>query len=189
MNKQIISHIDLWKVSVDCKFVIIFAKGTGHIVYMVAGRIFLAQHRDVMISTVHRGTHQVRRARIHADIFFVNMLLMHRLRYQRTVRSHHETSHLGINCDISHACRNQYLFVNLSDALADRQNIVRLLIGTIRNADTARQIDKRNIRSGFFFQLHSKLKQLLCQLWIIFVRHRVARQKCVNTKAFYSLAL
>ena len=139
-----------------------------------------------MISTIHSRTHQVHGTGIHTDILLVGMLFMNDLSYQMTIRSHHITSQFGIDCYISHSCRYQHFFVNLADTFTDRFDVVRLLIRTIRNTDTAGQVDKCNMCTGLLFQLHSHFKKCLSQCRIIFIGHSVTCKECMNTEILHT---
>ena len=56
VDGNIVTDIDLRQHPVDGEFVVVLAQGTGHIVLVVAGLVFLAQYSDVMVSAVHGGT-------------------------------------------------------------------------------------------------------------------------------------
>ena len=97
------------------------------------------------------------------------MLLVDSGSYQSAIRCQHVTAKLGEQLNITHACRNEYLFKHLAHAFADCQYIVILLLRLIGNADTAAEVDKGDMRAGFFLQLNCQLKQNTCQLRIVFI--------------------
>ena len=137
MNNQIITHVNLWQLSVNCKFVIIFTKRTCNIVYMVARCIFFSRYRNMMVCTVHCRTHKVYRTRIDTDVFLVCMLFMNCFCNKAAVRCKHETSEFRINCNIAHAIWCQHFIINLVNAFTDNSNIIFFLIRLVCNADTA----------------------------------------------------
>ena len=156
---------------------------------MVAGSIFLAHNGNMMIGAIDCGTHQVSSAGITADVFFINMLLVNSGSYQRAVRCQHITAKLGEQLNIAHACRYKHLFKHLAHAFADCQYIVILLLRLIGNADTAAEVDKGDMRAGFFLQLNCQLEQNTCQLRIVFIGNGIRSQEGMNTEILYALAL
>ena len=72
--------------------------------------------------------------------------------HKAAIRSHHKTTKLCVNCNISHSCRNKYFFINLADTLSDHTDIIRFLIRCVRNSNTTRQINKLNMYSCFFLK-------------------------------------
>ena len=115
-----------------------------------------------MVSTIHSRAHQVDCAGIDADVLLVGVLLVDGLGNQTAVRSKHETAKLGVDGYIAHAGRYQDFLVNLAYAFADRHNVVRLLVRTVRNADSTGKVDEGDVGAGLFFQLNSKLEENLC---------------------------
>ena len=91
----------------------------------------------MVIRAVHCRAHQIGRAGIHTDVFFINMLLMDRLRHKRSVGGKHEPAHLGIDRDVPQSRRNKDLLIRLANALSDHADIVRGILGTIGNAHSA----------------------------------------------------
>ena len=117
---------------------------------MITRLVLLAHHSDVVVSAVHCRTHQVYRAGIHTDILFVSVLLMDRSCDKRTVRSQHETSKLSEERNIAHSCRNENFLVNFSYALTDNLDIVRLLVRSVRDSDSAGEVDELDVSAGLF---------------------------------------
>ena len=150
--------------------------------------IFFSHNCDVVVCPVHCRTHQIYRTCIHTDIFFVCMLFMDCCCNQTSVWSHHKTSKLGIDCHISHSCRNKNLFIDTANPFSDDTDIVWLLIRCIRNSDSSREIDKFNVNSRLLLKLYSLLKQYFCQHWVIIICHRITCQKCMDSKFFCSFA-
>ena len=117
---------------------------------MITRLVLLAHHSDVVVSAVHCRTHQVYRAGIHTDILFVSVLLMDRSCDKRTVRSQHEAAKLCEERHIAHSCRNKNFLVNLSYALADDLDVVRLLIRSVRDTDSAGEVDELDVSASLF---------------------------------------
>ena len=76
MNCQNISHINLWKHTVNGKFIIILTQRTCHIVFVIAWFILLTKDCNMMICTIHSRAHQVDCTCINTDIFLVGVFLM-----------------------------------------------------------------------------------------------------------------
>ena len=106
MNHQKISHVDLRQHPVNRKLIAVLAKGACHIILVVARRILLAHHRNMVICPVDCRAHQVHGTRVHTDVLLVGMLLMDGRCHQAAVRSQHKTSHLRVDCDIAKSRRN-----------------------------------------------------------------------------------
>ena len=116
------------------------------------------------------------------------MLLMDCLGNKTSIRSEHESSHLGIDGNIAHSCRNKHFIVCFMNALTDHTDIVRLLIRCVRNSDTAGEINETDIASGLVAQLNNELKQLSCELRIILVRYGIACKESVDSEMFRTFA-
>ena len=151
VDEEIVPLLDPGKLPVHCEFITVLAQRAGYIIQIIAGLVLLAEHRNMMVRAVDCRTHQIRRAGVCSNIFFVNMFLMNCLRHQGAVRSHHIAAEFGTERHISHAGRNQYFLIDPAHAFSDHMNIVRLLIGTVRDSNTAGQVDERNMGSCFFF--------------------------------------
>ena len=147
MDHKVIAHIDLRQLTVNCKLITILAKASRHIIYMITWRIFLAKNRNMMVCTVDGRTHQVGRTCIHSDVLLVNMLLMDCLGNKTSIRSEHESSHLGVDCNIPHTCRNKNFIISFMNALTDHMDIVWLLVRCIRDSDTSGEVYKTDIAS------------------------------------------
>ena len=89
VNNQNIADVNFRQHSVNCKLIIILAKSAGYVIFMVAGSVFLAQHRYVMIRTIHCRSHKIAGTGVNADILLVDVLLMNALCYKMTVRRKH----------------------------------------------------------------------------------------------------
>ena len=82
-------YVDLRKHAVHSKFVIVLTQGTCDIVFVVTGHIFFAHNRNVVICSIHGGTHQVNSTGITADIFFMGVFFVDRGGDQAAVRPQH----------------------------------------------------------------------------------------------------
>ena len=126
---------------------------------MVAGRIFPAQHGNMMVRAVHRGAHQVRSAGVTANILFMGVLLVGTLGDEHPVGAGDKTPHLGADCNIAQPCGDEHFLISLAHAFADCQDIARLLVGAVGNSYAAGQVDERDFRAGFLMQLGRRLEQ------------------------------
>ena len=154
---------------------------------MIPERVFLAEHRDVMIGAVHSGPHQVSRARVHADVFLIDMLFMDRFGDQRAVGSQHKAAHLAVDRHISHALVAQDSVVNFLNSLADHRDIIRSIIGGIRYADAAGQVDESDMHVEGAVQFSYKFKQLGCQHRIILVSDSITCQESMDSEVLNTL--
>ena len=142
MDKQQIAAFNFRQHTVHGEFVAVLAKGAGHIVLVVAGLILLAQHRHMVIRTVDGRAHQVHGASVYAHILLISMLFVNGAGHQAAVGAHHKAAKLGIDRHIAHTVGGKHLIIHLMYTGADLQNIIRLLLRTVRNANAAGQIDK-----------------------------------------------
>ena len=136
VDNQIISDVNLWKHTVYGKFIIVLAKRTGDIVFVVAWCIFFAEDSDMMISTVHSRTHQITGTSVQTNIFFVNMFLMNTFCYEIAIRSKHEAAKFCKDGYITKSCRHQDFLKLFADTFTDYCNIVWLFVRCIWNTDT-----------------------------------------------------
>lgn len=134
-----VAHVNFRQTAVDSKLIVVLAQAAYHIVHMVAGRIFFAQHRDVVIRAIHRRTHQIAGARIHADIFLISMFFMAGGRHQRAVRTKYKAPQLSEDRHVAHSRGHKHLFKRLSHAFPDGRNVVGRFIRPIRNAHARRK--------------------------------------------------
>ena len=151
MDVEIVSHLDFRQFSADCELVVVLAERARDIIDMVERRILLAEHGDVVIGPVHGRAHQIHGAGINPDILFVDVLLVNCLRDKCAVGCQHKAPHLRIDCDIAEPRGRQNFLVDLPHLAADSENVVCLLLRAIGHADTAREVDERNLRAGLFF--------------------------------------
>ena len=148
VDEEQVALIDLRKHTVDRKLIVVLAEGTCDIVLMVAGLVLFSHNRDMVISAVHSRAHQVYRAGVDADVLLIGMLLMDRSCHESTVRGQHEASKLCEDRHVTHSCRNKNFLVNLSYALTDDLDIIRLLVRSVRDTDSAGEVDELDISAG-----------------------------------------
>ena len=71
MNHEYVTILDFGQRTVNREFVVVLAQAPHHVIHVVARRVFLARHGNVMVGAIQRWTHEVRCTRIDADIFLV----------------------------------------------------------------------------------------------------------------------
>ena len=184
MNYQHITHINLRKHTVDCKFIIVFTQRSCYIIFVIARCIFFTHYSNVMISSVHSRTHQVNCTCIYTNIFFVCMLFMNCRCNQAPVRSHHKTSHLCIDCHIAHTGRYQYFFIYAAHTITNRTDIIWLLIWFIRDTYTTGQVNEFDMYTCFFLKLYCNFEQNFRKHRIILIGYCVTCKECMNTEFF-----
>ena len=189
MNHQQITLINLRKLPVNGKFIVIFTQGACHIISVVAGLVFFSHDRNVMVCPIHSRTHQIHRAGIHANILLIGMLFMDCLCHQTAIRSQHKSAQLRIDRHISHAGRNKHFLIDLPHTLTDDADVIGLLIRAVGNSDSAGKIDKADVSSRLFLQPDSQLKEHLRQHRIIFIGHGIAGQKRVKAEMLRAFLL
>ena len=186
MYKEIISHVNLWKHTVNGKFIIVFTEWTCYIVFVVAWLIFFAEYRDVVICTVHCRTHKVYRTGINSNILFVYMFFMNCFCYESAIWCEHETPKLCKYCHISHSCRYHYLIKFLVYTLTDNCYIVWLFILCIRDSDPTGEVDELNLNSCLFFKLYSEFKEDSCKCRIVIIAYCITGKKWMYSEIFCS---
>ena len=149
---------------------------------MIAGGVFLAQHRDVMVRAVHRRAHQVAGAGVHADVLLVGVLLVAGGRHQRAVGAEHEAAQLRADAHVAHAGGHEHLFIGLAHALADGRDVVLRILRAVCDAHAAGEVDQRDVRAGLAVQLHRRLKQDARQHRVVRVGQRVGREERVQAE-------
>ena len=189
MNHEHVAILDFGQRTVNREFVVVLAQAPHHVIHVVARRVFLARHGNMVIGAIQRWTHEVRCTRIDADIFLVNMLVVDGRGNQATVWAHHKAAHFRENRYITHASRHEDFLIHAANAFTNRLNIVRLLAGLVRNAHAARQVDKLNVRARLLLQPDSQLEQHGGKLGVIVVRHGIAAQEGMDAEMFGALGL
>ena len=149
---------------------------------MVAGFVFLAQHRDVVVRAVHGRAHQVGGAGVDTDILFIDMLFVQHRRHQRAVGRQHVAAHLGKQRHIPHPGRDKDLLKLAAHALADLGDVVAALVGAVGDAHAARQVDELDLGAGALVQAHRQAEQDARQLGVVFVGDGVAGQERMDAE-------
>lgn len=108
--------------------------------------------------------------------------------YQSAVGAGGEAAHLGEDGDIAHAGGDQNFFKLLANALADGHDVVFSLLGAVRDADTAGQVDVGDMYAGGLLDADSQLEEDTCQLRIIGVRDGVGGEEGVDAKVLAPFA-
>ena len=72
-------------IAVNGKLVVVLAQAAGHVVGVVAQRVLLAEHGDMVVCAVHRRAHEVGRAGVQTGILLIGVLLVDAL-WQRERR-------------------------------------------------------------------------------------------------------
>ena len=80
-----VADVDLGQHPVDGKLVVVLAQTAHHIIHVIAGLVFLAQHSDVMVCAIHGRTHQVGSAGVQTDVLLIDMLFVDGRCHQSTV--------------------------------------------------------------------------------------------------------
>ena len=73
---------------------------------------------------------------------------MDRSCHESAVRSQHEAAKLCEDRHVTHSCRNKNFLVNLSYALTDDLDIIRLLIRSVRDTDSTGEVNELDISAG-----------------------------------------
>ena len=87
VDHQNVAHVDLRKIPVNRKFVVIFAQRTCHVIFVVTGFIFLTHDRNMVIGAIHSRTHQVYGTGVHTDVLLVDVFFMDCSSYKAAVGS------------------------------------------------------------------------------------------------------
>ena len=169
MDKEKVAAVDLGKLPVNGKLVVVLAQRADNVVGVIADGVLLAENRDVVIGTVHGGTHEVGCAGVNADVFLVNMFGVDGTCYECAVGSEHKASHLSIDCDIAHAGRHQETLIFFTDTLADHTDIVGDLTLAVRNSNAAGEVDEGEMDTQFILGFNRQLKQASRKLRVIIV--------------------
>ena len=182
VDEEVVALLELRKRTIDGELVVVLTEGAGHVIGMVAWRVFLAEDGDVMVCAVHRRAHEVDRTGVHAGILLIGMLEVDDLRDQCAVWCQHEAAHLGEDADVAETVRYEDLIEYAMNALADRLDVVRFLVRLVWHADTAGEVDEVERDAGLCLDLDSELEELLRQGRVVIVRYRVRCEKGVHAE-------
>ena len=153
MDDDEVADVDFRQHAVDGEFVIVLAERARDVVFVVAGRRFLAGDRDVVVGAVHRGAHEVRHAGVEADVVLVGLFLVDGRRDEPAGGAGDGAAALGEDRDVAEAGGNHELIVELVDALADLHEVERLLLGTVGNAEAAAEVHELDVDAEALLEL------------------------------------
>ena len=145
-----VASVNFGKHSVYGEFIAVFAKRTCYIIFFIALLVFFAEHGNMVICSVDSRSHKVYCTSVNADIFLMCMLFIDGSSDKCTVRTHHKSAEFRTKFNISHSCRNKNFIKYFVHALSDYFNIIRLLIGSVRNTYTAGEVNKGDICACLF---------------------------------------
>ena len=182
MDIDDIANVDLGQHTVDGKLVVVLTQTAHHIIHMVAGLVFLAQHSDVMVCAIHGGTHQVGSAGVQTDVLLIDMLFVDGRCHQSTVGAGGKAAHLGKDGHITHAGRHQDLLKLSAHALTDGHDVIFGLLRTVRDTHTAGQVDVADVHAGGLLHPDCQLEQDACQLRIVFIGNGVGGEESVDAE-------
>ncbi len=57
VDNKIVADIHFWQHAVYGKFIVIFTKRTGHVIFAVARSVFFSEDGDMMVRAVHGRPH------------------------------------------------------------------------------------------------------------------------------------
>ena len=110
-------------------------------------------------------------------------------RNESAVRSHHETAHFRINCNIAHAGRNEDFIVHFMYTLTNHADVIAFLTRFVRDSDTAGKIDEFDFYACLFLQLYSQLKQCFCQNRVVIVGYGITCKEGMDAELFCPFCL
>ncbi len=91
VNVEHIADVYRRNGAVNSEFIAVFAQAARDIADEIAGGIFFAEHGDVVVCAVNRRAHEVCRASVQTNIFFVDVFFMNRRGDECAVRTCGET--------------------------------------------------------------------------------------------------
>ena len=182
VDEEVVALLELRKRTVDGELVVVLAERAGHVIGVVTWRVLLPEDGDVVVSAVHRRAHEVDRTGIDTGILLIGMLEVNDLRDQCAVWCQHEAAHLGEDADVAEAVRHEHFIKYAMNALADRLDVVRLLVRLVWHADTAGEVDEVERDAGLCLDLDGELEELLRKGRVVIVRYRVRGEEGVHAE-------
>ena len=125
---------------------------------MIGRRILFAEHCDVVVRAVERGTHEVRHAGVKADVLLIRVFFMKNGRDEPACIAGYGAPALGPDRGAAESCRPHDVVVEPFDARADGGVIDRVLLGSVRYAEAAAEIDELDANSKVLFQLRCEFE-------------------------------
>ena len=207
MDDDEVADVDFRQHTVDGEFVVVLAERARDVVFVVAGRRFLAGDRDVVVGAVHRGAHEIRHAGVEADVVFVGLFLVDGRRDEPAGGAGDGAAALGEDRDVAETGGDHELIVELVDALADLHEVERLLLGAVGDAEAAAEVHELDVDAEALLELAREREhelrreeERLCAAFVrgdhrvqaealdaLFLRHLVGLEELVAREAILCL--
>ena len=158
VDDEDIADVDLRQSAVNGKFVVVLAERSRHIIDMIGGFVLLAEDSDVMIGTIDRGAHEVRHAGVEPDVLLVRVLFVEHGGDEPARIARDAACALRTDTDVAEPGGAHDLIVELFDARADGVVVYAVLLGTVRDAEAAAEVDEFDVDAEFFLQLCRQLE-------------------------------
>ena len=111
-----------------------------------------------MVGAVDRRAHEVRHAGVEADVLLVRVLLMEHGGDEPARITRDAACTLRTDADIAEPGGAHDLIVEPFDARTDGVIVDAVLLGAVRDAEAAAEVDKLNVDAEFFLQLRRQLE-------------------------------
>ena len=181
MDRENVADLQLGQHAVDRELVVVFAQRTDDVVFVVAGRVLLAEHGDVVVRAVHRRAHEVGGAGVHAGVLLVDVFEVDYRRDQVAVGTQHESAQLRAQRRL-HAAGERALVLSL-DAVGNRVDVGHLVGRQIGDADAARQVDELEVRARLGVKFARGVEQNAGERGVVLVAEVVGREEGVQPEA------
>ena len=158
VNDEDVAVVNFRKGPVDSKFIAVFAERSRYVVDMILRRVFLAHDSDMVIRTVHAGTHEVSHAGVDANVFLPDMFMVNRRRDEITVRTCNGAAAFKRHADIAETGRNHDFFVMSLNALAEFIIIDEGLFRFVGQSNAAAEIEKFDVDADVLLYVYSQFK-------------------------------
>lgn len=177
-----IADLQLGEHAVDGELVVVLAQPAHDVVLMRARLVFLAQHGDVMICSVHGGAHEVGGAGVHAGVFLVYVLEVYDGGDEVAVRPQHVAAELGAQGRL-HVRSAEHALVLRLDLGGDERDVGLVVLGQIGYAHAARKVDEGEFRARFLVQFLGGLEEYARESGVVIVAQVVGREEGVQSEA------
>ena len=178
-----VADLDLGQRAVHGELVVVLAQGARDVVDVVAGRVLLAQDRDVVVRAVHGRAHEVGRAGVQAHVLLVRVLDVQHAGDEGAVGAGHVAAKLGLDGHVVEARGHEDLLVLRAHAAADGQDVRGLLLRAVGDAHAAGQVHKRDLHAQLPVQVRRQLEQLRGKARVVGVVRRVGGEERVQAEA------
>ena len=142
VDRQKVARFEAGEGTVDRELVVVFAERAGHVVELVARRVFLAEHRDVMVGAVERGAHEVGHAGVEPRVFLVGVLHVQDARDEPSARTGDRAPAFHAEPRRRDAVLHEDVVHLAPDAGRDGGEIHLVLLRAVGDAHAAAQIDE-----------------------------------------------